>query len=126
MHPELSQARRSSRGEAGSRRIPRALHPEIPSITEGEELSMQAIPIPRSQPMSTSGKVGHLQHNNHQKDEDRSLDELYDIAPGYLELEAPEELADSCPKRTDRSLSLPAVHGNFRLLRRINQRYTVR
>ena len=104
VHVDTFRPRRSSRGE--NSRFPRVHHPEIPSIREGEELNFEA-----------SSRPGVMF-------KDRSLEDLYDIAPGYLELEAPEEYPEAIcgHKKMDRSLSLPAVHGNFRLLRHINQR----
>ena len=99
-HPELMKKNgRKDSGVSDSSRVTWVRHPEIPSIAEEEVLSFKAISRPSN----------------------RSLEELYDVVPGYLEIVAPEPSTPPtssffCQKR-DRSLSLPAVHGNFRLLR---------
>ena len=100
LHPDMYRTRRygapNSEASSAPRYNPLVRHPDIPDILEGEVLSLDQPADPEVV--------------------DRDLDDLYEVAPGYLEVEGVEDTPpSSLRKGRDRSLSLP--NGNFRLLR---------
>ena len=77
-------------------------HPDIPAIVEDKVLAIKA----------PSG------HNSRRRPSAQELEELYEVSPGYLEVEeAMEEDRPGIPR--DRSMSLPSVQQNFKLIKSV-------
>ena len=104
---------RRGSGNSDNVRVTFVRHPDIPDISEEEELAS----VPPRRPRR---KVS-IQHNNPVSFPNggraaAGRDDLYLVAPEPLEPEY-SAAAGAFRAKRDRSLSLPAVHGNFRLLR---------
>ena len=135
-HPDMARNGSSSSirngGGGGSRRnsgstdnVPRVSfvrHPDIPEVREDEETTAGlAEPFPQQRRRPPSRRKVSIQLNNNSTAvyTSDSTEDLYLVAPEPLE---PEFSVNGGGYRLgggrrDRSLSLPAVHGNFRLLR---------
>ena len=99
-HPEMLRYR--SRGGPDSLRTTMLRHPDIPAIVEDEVL---AINVPSW-------------HNSCRRPSAQELEALYEVSPGYLEVEeAIEEDRPGIPR--DRSMSLPSVQQNFKLIKSV-------
>ena len=119
--------RGSGNSDSNNVRVTFVRHPDIPDIREDEELAS----LPPRRPLR---KVS-MQHNspasflNGSRAAAAGRDDLYLVAPEPLEPEYSSlssygaEASGAFRAKRDRSLSLPAVHGNFRLLRSAESEY---
>jgi hypothetical protein len=121
--------RGSGNSDNNNVRVTFVRHPDIPDIREDEELAS----VPPRRPLR---KVS-MQHNSPVSFLNGSRaaaaaagrDDLYLVAPEPLEPEYSSlssygaEASGAFRTKRDRSLSLPAVHGNFRLLRSAESEY---
>jgi len=119
--------RRNSGGSSDSaspRVVTFVRHPDIQEIREdGEEMTPVAMePLSQRRRSQMPRRNVSIQLNNNVIDEEYAAGDddggLYLVAPDPLELEYGSNGGGyRYGSRRDRSLSLPAVHGNFRLLR---------
>lgn len=130
VNPSGSSGGRRGSGNPENVRVSFVRHPDIPDIREDEELAA----LPPRRTTTTRRKVSIQQNSpvtfangirSTTAAAAAAADDLYLVAPEPLELEY--AYGDSNGRlgrgRRDRSLSLPAVHGNFRLLRSAQSLY---